>query len=730
MAALSVCYVGDSDIVKWPLPSTITKIGKDGVTSVSLLPVLSKFQSTLTEKCCTTDFDSVVMTIGENDLSNPSSLECVAQNIEILLSTAPLQRCSRVLFLGPKLEPWMCSDPLSPDLSAMRSHARLSQIISSTLSQFPHVTFVDCLALFTDSPSATHDEVLCSLLEDTHPEARADQLKYVPDVSFFTADMLHLSSEGYRIWDSIVFNWRNNVPAFFANRIPATYDETVAKLYKSIAKTPSQTEEDRQNTTNYMRRCLSFLDISTENMSVDTPSAFKNIIHITGTKGKGSTACFVESILRSCGLRTALYTSPHLVTPRERIRIDGLPVSEEEFRRGLGYVMSVMEENNEQVGYFRLLTLAALYIFKHHKFPDPSDEINVMILEVGIGGIYDATNLFSTSVATAVTRLDLDHVRILGNTLEKIASEKAGIFRSDNRGCFTVNQNDEAAMEILRKKSSGKIVTVEIEGSEADTPDLGLKGMFQRENAAIAVALAKTVLPPSTSPTCIGTGLCLARWPGRCQTLQFPHSSIFAYLDGAHTTKSISVCADWFKTEMSSPQRSGEDACLIFNCSHERDPIDLLKTLADKLGPSNFKSIYFAKSNSERPSSIPVPSVADLLAGTDVASNEAKSQISVGANAGADAETKAHNGSSCDSKTDTNPNWQKTLSLLYPALYPQTTSKTYSFPSVKEVIAHINSETLKGDRTNILCTGSLLLVGSLLEGVNFEERTPEGNILF
>ena len=161
------------------------------------------------------------------------------------------------------------------------------------------------------------------------------------------------------------------------------------------------------------------------------------LIHITGTKGKGSTACMCETILRSNGYKTGLFTSPHLINIRERIRYNGQPINEEVFsdvywkiRQAFEVESESDETSDEEVdpppklpGYFRMLTLMGLYVFLY----ELSDDVDVIILEVGMGGRYDATNFLDTNTTTAascyfqrvvygVTLLDLDHTRILGTT--------------------------------------------------------------------------------------------------------------------------------------------------------------------------------------------------------------------------------------------------------------------------------------------------------------------------
>ena len=348
-----------------------------------------------------------------------------------------------------------------------------------------------------------------------------------------------------------------------------------------------------------MQHCLSLLSLTHVHPNPTTP-CFNHIIHITGTKGKGSTAAMTESILNQSNLHTALFTSPHLVSPRERIRIDGLPISELEFSTAFFKVQDLLSAT-PNIGYFRLLTLLSLYVFANHRFPD-SKPIDVLILEVGIGGEYDATNLFSHSVASCITRLDLDHCRVLGSTLELIAREKSGIFRKGAK-VFTVEQHDEGAMRAIKfrgkernvkslevispetmlfqhqYRATGAGTAAEIEFSTlpnralsfmtfswiwpvlgrlisiipisirsslydkfaanrfklfggAPAParahakiELGMKGDYQYENAALAVKMSRVLLESLDQEVDLEAekmGLERAIWPGRCQVSFIP----------------------------------------------------------------------------------------------------------------------------------------------------------------------------------------------------------------
>eukprot|EP01102_Stenamoeba_stenopodia_P000835 TRINITY_DN10784_c0_g1_i1.p1 TRINITY_DN10784_c0_g1~~TRINITY_DN10784_c0_g1_i1.p1 ORF type:complete len:563 (+),score=114.02 TRINITY_DN10784_c0_g1_i1:35-1690(+) len=350
-----------------------------------------------------------------------------------------------------------------------------------------------------------------------------------------------------------------------------------------------------------------------------------SVIHVAGTKGKGSTCAFAESILRYEGVKTGLYISPHLVEPTERIRINGKPLTQEQFAKYFwkcwdDLQRSKTEEDSTMPGFFRFLTLMAFRVFMEEK-------VDATILEVGIGGRTDATNIIEKPVVCGVTSIGYDHMEVLGDTLGKIAYEKAGIFK---RGvpAFTVPQVDEAMqsfINVANKKQATLYMTPSLEQIEelyGKQLKLGLDGSFQKYNAALAVSLSWTwlahyrnksiVLPESLllsskpssedissdierffgsefkSNTSIAEGLENTKWAGRCQTVPptneltaafgLNHTTI--YLDGAHTPESSEACITWFneRTVLASDNDVKRVNVLVFNCFTNRDPKVLLRS--------------------------------------------------------------------------------------------------------------------------------------------------------
>ena len=348
------------------------------------------------------------------------------------------------------------------------------------------------------------------------------------------------------------------------------------------------------------------------------------VIHVTGTKGKGSTCALTESALRSAGYTTGLFTSPHLWDVRERIRINGSPVDKATFVRHFDKVYSALAAaSDDRVGvpaYFKFLTLLGLSIFV-------DAGLDVVILEVGIGGRLDATNCIPPPVAAGVAPLGFDHLELLGNTLPAIASEKAGIFKPGT-AAFTVPQRPDAAAVLAALAASvGAPLALARPLTDYRAPGggavaVGLAGEHQRTNASLAIALAGAFdawaasalgrpdaaaraasLGAGELPDAYAAGLSACTWHGRAEVVHdvpdgrgadAPGGGLSFYLDGAHTPESAATCAHWFAEAAAGAPPAGGPAppssssstdvrLLLFNCMHEREPRRLLAPLAETL---------------------------------------------------------------------------------------------------------------------------------------------------
>uniref|UniRef100_A0A8D2NMQ4 Folylpolyglutamate synthase n=1 Tax=Zosterops lateralis melanops TaxID=1220523 RepID=A0A8D2NMQ4_ZOSLA len=341
-----------------------------------------------------------------------------------------------------------------------------------------------------------------------------------------------------------------------------------------------------------------------------------NIIHVTGTKGKGSACAFTECILRGYGLKTGFYSSPHLVQVRERIRINGQPISKDLFNKYFWLVYNRLEETKDPAhasmpAYFRFLTIMAFHVFLQEK-------VDLAVVEVGIGGTYDCTNIIRAPVVCGVSSLGIDHTSILGDTMEKIAWQKGGIFKP-GVPAFTVAQ-PERPLEVLRERAQERKCPLYLcpeldEFEEGSRPlELGLAGAHQRSNAALALQLAQMWLQRrgchgkagGQGQEChwrlipamprVPPGLRDTEWLGRTQVLS--HGPVTWYLDGAHTTSSIQACVRWFRQaalNQEKPQDGSEVRVLLFNATGDRDTAALLKLLV----PCHFDYAVFCPNFTE-----------------------------------------------------------------------------------------------------------------------------------
>ena len=306
------------------------------------------------------------------------------------------------------------------------------------------------------------------------------------------------------------------------------------------------------------------------------------LIHVAGTKGKGSVSAMTASALRAHGLRTGLYTSPHLHSFRERIRIDGEPLSEAAFAASVDRVWPVVERMaSEPVGApstFEALTAMALDAFRYER-------TEAVALEVGLGGRLDATNVAASDVAV-ITSISLDHTAILGSTLEEIAVEKAGIIKSA-RPVISAPQ-DASAMRVIRQRAQAMgapLIAVGADVAYAQEEHdlhgqtvaittardryrvrLPLLGAHQAENAAVAVAALEQAPLPLTREA-IESGLAGVRWDGRFQLLA---TAPLLVVDGAHNPYSMARLRETVREYL-----PGARVHLVFGASGDKQ-IELL----------------------------------------------------------------------------------------------------------------------------------------------------------
>ena len=271
------------------------------------------------------------------------------------------------------------------------------------------------------------------------------------------------------------------------------------------------------------------------------------VIHVAGTNGKGSTVAFLRAILEAAGERVHVYTSPHLVRFNERFRLNGALVSEEE----LAAVMEECERANKDapITVFEITTAAGMLLFSRH----PAD---VLLLEVGLGGRLDATNVIDDPLATVITRVSMDHIDFLGDTLEKIAAEKAGILKRDTPAIIAAQHRD--VLRVIERQAARLNAPLKISGEDftateergrlvyqddnglLDLPAPKLYGRHQFENAGLAIATLRAIPSLKIPAAAYEAGLVKADWPARMQRLAQgklvdlapPGSEV--WLDGGH----------------------------------------------------------------------------------------------------------------------------------------------------------------------------------------------------
>jgi dihydrofolate synthase/folylpolyglutamate synthase len=295
---------------------------------------------------------------------------------------------------------------------------------------------------------------------------------------------------------------------------------------------------------------------------LNDPHLGRRTVHITGSKGKGSTAHMVNGILRRAGYHTALFTSPHLHAYTERINIGGDPVSFEEFAAALEAIRPAVDEEHGsvhgEVSTFGVLT-ALFFWLARAQVP----RIDWQVVEVGLGGTFDSTNVFEATEVVVITPISLEHTAILGNTTTEIARDKAGLVRPGSV-CILAPQRDPAVVEVVRERCAAvEARLVEVGAVYATEPlekfvygqsfrltgpggDRELRtpmlGRHQLENAATAVAVAEAIreLGQEVSDTAIVDGLARTRLAGRLEVMgQGP----LIVADGAHNGESATALA-------------------------------------------------------------------------------------------------------------------------------------------------------------------------------------------
>ena len=263
------------------------------------------------------------------------------------------------------------------------------------------------------------------------------------------------------------------------------------------------------------------------------------VIHVAGTNGKGSVCAMIDSICRAQGYRTGLFTSPHLITFRERIRVNGEMISENAVAHGLTIIRDLVANWDPHPTFFEVVTALGL---KH--FSNTNAEI--VILETGLGGRLDATNAVQSDVSV-ITPIDFDHEKWLGKTIPEIAAEKAGIIKP-GAPVISACQRPEAE-QVIRTRAAKCGASLEFVTQPYDESSIALAGSNQKENAALAIAALRAAKIEIESATIV-KGLSRIDWPARFQ--QWDQRTI---IDGAHNPAAARTLAQTWR-ELFGDQRA------------------------------------------------------------------------------------------------------------------------------------------------------------------------------
>ncbi len=329
------------------------------------------------------------------------------------------------------------------------------------------------------------------------------------------------------------------------------------------------------------------------------PERNLRVIHIAGTNGKGSVSAYIDSILRQAGYTTALFTSPHLIKINERFRINFKECSDEELIDAWCQMKDFMKKAEQQglqpLTFFEILFLMGMFIFSQK-------EVDYCILETGLGGRLDATVL-SNPVLSVITSISYDHMGILGDTIEKIASEKAGIIKKEipvvavdeNNGAFSVIERtakekktpvyglSSQDLTILKKYENKIDFSINSRYYKISNLEVKSYASYQVQNAALAV-LAVHVLLPDLSQEVIRDGILGMYWPGRMEEI-----AKNVYVDGAHNPGAV-------RQIYNSVTDSDKEWLLLFAVCSDKDYTEMIRIL----GMVPWKRIYITKIDSAR----------------------------------------------------------------------------------------------------------------------------------
>ncbi|MEM1295938.1 MAG: folylpolyglutamate synthase/dihydrofolate synthase family protein [Verrucomicrobiota bacterium] len=328
-----------------------------------------------------------------------------------------------------------------------------------------------------------------------------------------------------------------------------TYEESLAWLYSTQR---IGIKLGLENT----HRLLAFLEVDPGDTT---------IFHVAGTNGKGSTCAFLESVCREAGLKTGLFTSPHLVSFRERIRIDFEPAAGAPLAEILTQIREEVESWDPHPSFFEITTALGM-----RTFLDAGTQ--AIILETGLGGRLDSTNAIASSV-TGISSISLDHQKWLGDTLAEIAGEKAGIIKAGKPVVTIANQQPDAA-QVIRDRAEA--LGSPLHTAEDYCGEIGIAGKHQLQNAGLAAKMIE-VSSLSISEADRERGIATAMWPGRFHRMSYQDSPVI--IDGAHNTDAAEALVETWKSEFGE-----QKAAILFGAVADKEPQKLLKALSPITG--------------------------------------------------------------------------------------------------------------------------------------------------
>ncbi|MBQ2820924.1 MAG: bifunctional folylpolyglutamate synthase/dihydrofolate synthase [Thermoguttaceae bacterium] len=331
--------------------------------------------------------------------------------------------------------------------------------------------------------------------------------------------------------------------------------------------------QNRELQSSWSLHELDLTDIKELHARLGFPCHNFPVIHIAGTKGKGSTAEMFSSVLQEAGMRVGVYSSPHIISLEERIRINGEFIPEnrlsEILEQKMRSVVQELESEGRQFSFFELLTIAAFEYFSEEK-------IDAAVLETGIGGAHDATNI-CRPILTVITNIALDHTEQLGETLEEIAFEKAGIIKDGVRVIVgemppEVHERVFPVISKIAKEHLAPTAWAGIDFPSRTFPGvaLGMAGSHQQANAAV-VCQAARLFSDTISLQMLWDGLKKAVLPGRLETVS---ENPLTLLDAAHNPEAIAKISEWVRERYSENSK-----VFVFAAAKDKDWKKMLQEL-------------------------------------------------------------------------------------------------------------------------------------------------------